>query len=144
MQTDNKGYKRVRLTLNRTKITYKVHREVAKAFIENPDGLPQVNHKDGDKSNNLVENIEWITNRENAHHALRSGLWDSVVQGAMRENESRKKPVIGYYCSGNEAYTKRFESVSEAERYIGSRHIVDVLKGKRNHVKGWTFAYEGK
>ena len=51
-QTDNKGYHRLRVTIEREKMSYKVHREVAKAFIPNPDNLPQVNHKDGDKNNN--------------------------------------------------------------------------------------------
>ena len=138
-QTDNKGYHRLRVTVEREKMSYKIHREVAKAFIPNPDNLPQVNHKDGNKSNNAVDNLEWITNIGNAHHAIENGLWDTLFEGSKRENESRKRPVIGYFTP---EVTQRFESVSEAERYIGSRHITDVLKGKRSHVKGWTFRYE--
>ena len=140
-QKDNKGYQRVNITVNRVKKTYKVHREVAKAFIPNPSNHPQVNHKDGNKDNNCVSNLEWVTNIENCHHAIRNGLWNSVYEGARRENESRKKAIIGYYTSNDEAYSKYFESISEAERYLNSRHISDVLKGKRNHVKGWTFVY---
>jgi hypothetical protein len=140
-QTDKKGYLRITVTINRESITYKVHREVAKAFIPNPGKLPQVNHKNGNKKDNSVENLEWMTNRENVHHAIAMGLWDSVIAGAKRENESRKKPVIGRYDLDNTEIIKRFESVSEAERYLDSRHISDVLKGKRSHVKGWTFRY---
>ena len=137
-QVDKKGYHRIRVTIEREKITYKVHREVAKAFIPNPNDLPQVNHKDGNKSNNTVDNLEWVSNRDNAHHAIENGLWDSVFEGSSRENESRKRPVIGHFAG----LDRRFESVSEAERFVGSRHITDVLKGKRIHVKGWTFQYE--
>jgi hypothetical protein len=139
-QTDHKGYHRIRVTINRAKLSFKLHREVAKAFVDNPCSLPQVNHKDGNKDNNNVDNLEWVTNKENAHHARSNGLWDSVIEGARRENERRKKPVIAYRTEGCPC-TRYYESISEAERDIGSRHICDVLKGKRAHVKGWTFEY---
>ena len=140
-QVDNKGYHRIRVTIEREKMAYKVHREVAKAFLPNPSNLPQVNHKDGNKDNNSVYNLEWVTNKENAHHAIENGLWDSVFEGSRKENEKRKRPVVGYPINGY-CTVRRFESVSEAERFIGSRHICDVLKGKRNSVKGWIFRYE--
>lgn len=139
---DSKGYHRIRITIERVKMSYKVHREVAKAFIDNPQELPQVNHKDGNKDNNSVSNLEWVTNQENAHHAVKSGLWDSVIDGARQENESRKKPILAYRIDTNESpCTKYFDSIAEAEREIGSRHITDVLKGKRSHTKGWSFQY---
>lgn len=140
-QTDGCGYYRIRVTIEREKMTYKVHREVAKAFIDNPDNLPQVNHIDGNKTNNSVSNLEWVTNRENAHHAIKNGLWDSVIEGARKENESRKKPILAYRIDGEHPCTRYYESIRDAERSIGSRHICDVLKGKRSHVKGWTFQY---
>jgi hypothetical protein len=139
-QVDNNGYHRIRVTIERVKASYKVHREVAKAFICNPDNLPQVNHIDGDKNNNCISNLEWVTNKDNAHHAIQNGLWDSVLEGARRENESRKKPIIAYRIDGDPC-TRYYDSISEAEREIGSRHICDVLKHKRTHVKGWTFQY---
>lgn len=51
-----------------------IHRLVALAFIPNPDGKPHVNHKDGDKQNNALSNLEWCTHRENMRHAYRTGL----------------------------------------------------------------------
>lgn len=51
-----------------------VHRIVAKAFIPNPEGKPQVNHKDGDRANSAAANLEWVTSAENHWHAIRSGL----------------------------------------------------------------------
>ena len=140
LQTDNCGYYRIRVTIEKEKMSYKVHREVAKAFIDNPNNLPQVNHKDGNKTNNCVFNLEWVTNKENAHHAIKNGLWDSVLEGARKENESRKKPIIAYRMDGD-LCTRYYESISEAERDIGSRHICDVLKGKRQQANGWAFQY---
>lgn len=140
-QPDKKGYLRVRVTIEREKKTYKIHREVAKAFVPNPHNFPQVNHKDGDKSNNNCSNLEWVTNKENAHHAIANGLWHNVYASTRKENESRKKPIIGYFAAENGVCSKCFGSVAEAERFLDSRHISDVLKGKRNHVKGWKFRY---
>lgn len=65
-----KGYSRVRLG----KRTYQTHRVVALTWLPNPEKLPQVNHIDGDKLNNSVTNLEWVTNQQNRNHAVRTGL----------------------------------------------------------------------
>lgn len=136
-QKDSKGYLRVRVTIDRERMTFKVHREVAKAFLPNPCDLPQVNHINGDKTDNRVDNLEWVTNRENCHHAIANGLWDSVIRGASRENARRMLPVVAV----KDGEVMRFPSVSEAERRFHSRHVSDCLKGKRQHIGGWAFAY---
>jgi len=73
----NYGYVLVGFTIgtNRSK-PYTVHRLVAKAFIDNPNGLAMVNHKDGDKKNNHVFNLEWVTAKENTVHAIGQGKYD--------------------------------------------------------------------
>ena len=68
------GYEFVGIYENGTPKYRMVHRIVAEAFIENPLGLPEVNHKDGNKRNNAAENLEWVTRKENVAHAFRSGL----------------------------------------------------------------------
>lgn len=136
-QPDKKGYHRIRVTIEREKVSYKVHREVARAFISNPKGLPQVNHKDGNKDNNAVSNLEWVTNIENAHHAMDHGLWDNVFEASQRSNEAKKRAVLA--TRGSESIW--FKSICEAQKHFDSRHICDVLKGKRQHVKGWSFKY---
>ena len=68
------GYIVVQLRANGRQRPFKVHRLVALSFIDNPENKPQVNHIDGDKSNNRLDNLEWVTGRENMQHASRSNL----------------------------------------------------------------------
>lgn len=69
-----KGYHQVSLSLLGRRFHTGVHRLVAKAFLANPDNKEQVNHKDGNKSNNHVSNLEWATNQENIIHAYKNNL----------------------------------------------------------------------
>lgn len=71
---DKKGYKRVGLSINGKLLTKKLHRLVAECFISNFCDKPQVNHIDGNKANNYITNLEWVTNRENQIHAIENGL----------------------------------------------------------------------
>ena len=71
LATDKDGYKRVSLSNNSKKRRFSVHRLVAKAFIPNPEGKPQVNHKNGRKDQNNIENLEWVTQSENTKHSFR-------------------------------------------------------------------------
>lgn len=135
--TDKKGYLRLRVTLDREKLSYKVHRLVAEAFVPNPGCKPQVNHKDGNKKNNSADNLEWVTNAENASHAMGRGLWDGVLEASRKVNQARMTPVVAENAKTGE--TIAFESVSAAERHFNSRHVSDVLNGKREKAAGCYF-----
>jgi len=74
LQKSNAGYLRVELHKNGMAQKHSVHRLVATAFVPNPEGKPQVNHIDGDKTNNKAENLEWVTQSENQSHAYQNGL----------------------------------------------------------------------
>lgn len=127
------GYERVKLfKMNREK-SYRVHRLVAEAFISNPDNLPQVNHKDGNKRNNRVSNLEWCTAKENLEHAYKNGL----RYGHQKYCESKKKKVIATSLDGKT--TLKFNSVAEARRHFNTCHIADVLNGHREQTKGFRF-----
>lgn len=69
-----KGYVFVCVCVNGIRKALPVHRVVAKAFLPNPENKAQVNHIDGDKTNNKLENLEWATAKENVDHAVRTGL----------------------------------------------------------------------
>ena len=73
-QRCKKGYMKISTSLNTVKIHEKVHRMVAKSFIPNPDNKPFINHKDGNKANNHVSNLEWCTSSENIRHAYDTSL----------------------------------------------------------------------
>lgn len=138
-QIDNKGYMRVRVTVNGNRKQIKVHRAVAEAFIPNPFNKPQVNHKDGNKQNNRADNLEWVTNEENAAHALKSGLWNKVLEASKKTNNARKTPIVATDISTGESIV--FESMCDAEKYCRTKHINEVVKGKRSQANGYTFRY---
>lgn len=81
------GYKKVSILYDGEQKTVSVHRMVAILYIPNPDNLPEVNHKDGNKANNTVDNLEWVTRQENIIHS-------SVVLGLRKENPKLSIPVI--------------------------------------------------
>lgn len=83
------GYERVNISLgSKDNIKdFKIHRAVAETFIPNPDNKPQVNHIDGNKQNNTIENLEWVTASENMLHAYANNLWDSNnIKGMKNPN----------------------------------------------------------
>lgn len=142
LQEDKKGYIRLRVTIERKKMTFKVHRLVAELFIENPKGLPQVNHKDGNKSNNAVENLEWVSCLENARHAIKMGLWENVFKASAKANEMQRRPICATNIASGEVLF--FASMCEAERTIGTKHINACIKGERRQACGYRFSYADK
>jgi len=121
-----KGYVIVKLSKEGKQVTATVHSLVANAFIENPLSKPQVNHKDGNKKNNMVNNLEWNTHLENHDHAIRTGL---LVQSLPR------KIMLTNIISGE---VKKFKSIAEAERNgFHKNGIKKCLKGEYKSHKGY-------
>lgn len=123
------GYEEVQLSTNCKRRTYRIHRLVAISFIDNKDNKPYINHIDGNKLNNSIENLEWVTAKENDTHARGNGF------------KVQNKPIKAISMDGQDVLI--FESLSECVRYFNTNtgSIHRVLKGKRNYHKNYKFMY---
>ena len=132
-QGNDNEYKTVGLSLGSGKIKRcRVHRLVAEAFIENKDNKPYVNHRDGIRYHNSIENLEWVTPSENSIHAHKNGLVE----------HNRKRPVRQYNLQGTLMMT--FESATEAARQCGcdQSKITEVCKGNRKTAGEYQWRYD--
>ena len=138
------GYTRVTFSYGRKVVRHLVHRLVAKAFIPNPEDKRTVNHKDGNRQNNCLDNLEWATHSENHLHAFRVlGKKPNLnMLGKRNELHKRSKPVVQSDKAG--VFIKVFPSIQEAERQTGSeaKNISSVCLGKLKTCNGfkWRFA----
>lgn len=83
------GYLKVRLCLRGVETELFVHRLVAAAFVPNPDGKPEVNHRDADKKNNAADNLEWVTRSENMKHAQAAGLLPGIDNQGEKNGQAK-------------------------------------------------------
>jgi len=91
---DLDGYYRVGLYQNRKQKSFKISRLVALNFIPNPENKREVNHKNGDKGNDCVENLEWVTPEENIQHAYTTGLMRGPRRGETRSTKLSTEQVL--------------------------------------------------
>lgn len=129
---NHKGYLIVGIYSGGKKVTKKVHRLVAKAFVPNPENKPEVNHIDEDKENNVAENLEWVTCKENNNHGTRN----------RRMAEAQGKAVVQYTTEG--VFLAEYPSIKEAGRVTGinKSHICQVCRGKEKTAGGYIWCYE--
>lgn len=154
----DKRYLRVRLfSKDGTNKLFSVHRLVAMAFIPNPDNLPEVNHKDENKLNNCVDNLEWCTRKYNANYGTAKQRWGEKQRGRKkppeqvakqaakirgRYNTKCSKPVL--QCSKDGEVIKEWPSMQEAERQFGFGHsnIAACCNGRAKTYKGFIWEYK--
>jgi len=121
-----KGYERICFRRNNTMYNVRIHRLVGEAFIDNPLGKPQINHKNEIKSDNRVTNLEWCTDEENKLHSGR------------RANAPRAINQIS--LKGN--FIREWDTIHEAMKFMKNNHIPEVLKNKRNSAAGYKWEYK--
>jgi len=97
---DTRGYPKVGIIYVDKRRTKKVHRLVAELLIPNPNNLPQVNHIDGDKTNNHISNLEWCTVSHNVKHAYDNGLYDNKLKNHGKLTDEEVRSIRDKYSSG--------------------------------------------
>lgn len=129
---DRHGYMQVYPYVNGKHVKLQTHRIVATCFLPNPDNLPEVNHKDNNRKNNSVSNLEWCTPQYNTAYREKYGKSAAEVSG---------RPVFAVDLKTLEVL--HFESQHEAARQLGVSvgNICDVLKGRRKQTHGFWFCY---
>lgn len=127
---ENKGYLKVGLYKDGKQYLKSLHRLLAETFIPNPNNLPQVNHKDENKLNDNLENLEWCTHQYNMNYGTK--------QERFIKNKSKK--VYQYDLNGN--LINVFDSAVECEQFgFNQQHIRGCCRGERQTHKGYKWSY---
>ena len=132
---DKKGYQFVQLFTNGNFRSKRVHRLVAEVFIPNIHNFEQVNHKDENKKNNCVDNLEWCTLIYNVNYGT----------GKYRKTLKKRIPVMQYDLEGN--FIREYESATAAVKYLGKKQgnanvLLDTCRGKYKYMFGYIWKFK--
>ena len=146
MKPSGNTYKTVTLTRNGTQTTKYVHRLVAEAFLENPNGCKTVNHKDENKSNNAADNLEWCTHEQNCRHSYRlhpDRLSCLQSELAKRKRILKKSKRVAQRNLITGEVVKVYDSAREAARQTGlsQGNISSCCRGRYKKANGYIWNY---
>lgn len=134
LRPNHNGYMRVILCVKGSSRNVAIHRLVAEAFIPNPDNLPFVNHRDGNKQNNCVDNLEWCTASQNMKHAFAMGL--KTAKGSNNSAHKLTDEEVDYirkvYCP----YDKKYGSVPLAKKFGVHRKTITRVALRKSWIGG--------
>ena len=136
------GYYSVNLSKNSKVKIMRVHRLAAIAFIPNPNKYRLINHIDGNKLNNNIENLEWCDYSHNLREAHRLGLNVSKYKGKFGKEAQFSKPLLQY--SIDDEFIKEWENANQVKRELGycAENIRNVCKGRRKIANGYKWKYK--
>lgn len=136
---NSRGYISINLSVNKVIKSMTIHRLVALHFISNPENKREVNHKNGIKTDNKVENLEWTTSSENVQHGYDSGL--IIRFGKKGADNPRSRPIFQLTLSGE--FVAKFASAKEAARILGAYqgNISQCCNGKIKTAFGFKWQY---
>lgn len=123
------GYYQVYISLGKRKCgkIFKIHRCVAESFIPNPENYPIINHKDGNKLNNAIDNLEWCTQRDNIIHAIQTGLLIPAHGNQIHNTKLNSNDII-YIRENYKPYDKIFGSRALARKFnVDHSTILSVI-----------------
>ena len=135
---NSSGYYRVSLNITGKRKDYFIHRLVAEYFIDNPNKYEFVNHKDGNKSNNRSDNLEWCSRSENELHAWRIGLKNKDTVGTKGEKHGMHKLTqkdVDYIRSVHKPFDKKFGSKPLALEFNVSAQTITNIVNYKNWIK---------
>lgn len=117
---------------------FNVHRLVAETFLENELNKREVNHKDGNKANNNVNNLEWVTSSENQLHAFKNGLQKSK----MGKDHAQSKSIFQIDLNGN--VIRKFDSIKQVKRELGFNTfgIIKCCKKEKRYKTAYNYKWE--
>ena len=125
---DKTGYTRITLTLKEVRKYFALHRLIATAFIPNPENKPFVNHIDGNKRNNCLENLEWVTPKENSQHAYKHGL---IKKGCENPCSKLTAEQVKFIRQNYKARDKNFGASALGRKFnVNHSVICDVVHRK--------------
>lgn len=124
---DRYGYEKIQLSHQGQKFYKTVHRLVAEAFIPNPNELPEVNHKDGDKLNNSIDNLEWCSQEFNLWHSYYVLGYDS---GKGENNDNTNKPCQLYI---DDVYIESFRTIQDACQYAKENYSIPYTQLQKHY-----------
>lgn len=138
---NNRGYYYAMLNKEGEQNHKTIHRLIAQAFIPNPNNLPCINHIDGNKLNNSLDNMEFCTYSHNNKEAYRLGLKKSAITGRLGYDNWNSKPICQYDLKGN--FIKEWACSLEVKRQLGinASNITSCCRGERNKAGGYIWKY---
>ena len=143
---DKYGYLAFTVSINNARSTLKAHRLVAQAFIPNPLNKPTVNHRNGVRTDNRVENLEWATHKEQSNDPL---TYPKLIKTCLSRDYKAMGEMINFNRKRTAVYKNgqfigTFESLKAASEFTGDCYskASEMANGKRKSRKGWVYKYE--